>query len=112
DFTCTFSPALHKEVMQMHANGQTPEQIIATFVEREGEAILMAPPAEGFNLAGYIVPGAVMLTAVAGLTAWVMRRRNLVAAAGQGSVVVPAEPAQPDDEQRERLRRALDDVVD
>ncbi len=114
DFTCTFSPALHKEVMAMYSDGKTPEEIIATFVAREGEAILMAPPAEGFNLAGYIVPGAVMLTAVAGLTAWVMHRRNALAAAGAGAggVASAAEAAHPDEEQRERLRRALDEVVD
>lgn len=112
DFSCTFSPALHKEVMAMYSDGKTPEEIIATFVEREGEAILMAPSAEGFNLAGYLVPGAVMLTGVLGLTTWVMHRRSAVAAAGQGGVAFPVEMAEPDNEQRERLRRALDEVVD
>ncbi|HRP08828.1 MAG TPA: cytochrome c-type biogenesis protein CcmH [Gemmatimonadales bacterium] len=112
DFSCTFSPALHKEVMGMYSDGKTAEQIIAAFVEREGEAILMAPPAEGFNLTGYLVPGTVMLAGVLGLTAWVMRRRSAVAGAGEVSSATPAEVVMPDDEQRERLRRALDEVVD
>ena len=112
DFSCTFSPALHQEVMTMYSEGKTPEEIIAAFVEREGEAILMAPPAEGFNLTGYLVPGTVMLAGVLGLTGWVMRRRKAVAGAGQDSVALPAEVVTPDDDQRERLRRALDEVVD
>ncbi len=114
DFTCTFSPALHKEVMAMYSDGKTPEEIIEVFVAREGEAILMAPPAEGFNLAGYVVPGAVMLAGVAALLAWVTRRRNAVAVAGGGEIGGSALPAdqQIDPAEREQLRRALESVDD
>ena len=109
DFTCTFSPALHKEIMGLRAAGQDPESIIATFVAREGEAILMAPPAEGFNVAGYLVPGLVMLTGALGLAAWVSRRRVAVAG-GAPEGTLPVAPAVLDDAGRDRLRRALDDV--
>ena len=34
----------------------------------------MAPKPEGFNLAGYVVPGAAIL-AVGGIVAWIIRRR-------------------------------------
>jgi cytochrome c-type biogenesis protein CcmH len=108
DFTCTFSPALHKEVIALYTDGKTPEQIIEFFVAREGEAILMAPPAEGFNVAGYVVPGLVMLTGALGLAAWITRRKTAVAA---GEAPVAREGAPPPDEAAlERLRRALDDV--
>lgn len=111
DFTCTFSPELHKEVMAMRAAGQEPEAIVDTFVAREGEAILMAPPAEGFNVAGYLVPGLVMLTGALGLAAWVSRRRVAVAAGIEGSAAAPpAAPVDINDAERDRLRRALDDV--
>jgi cytochrome c-type biogenesis protein CcmH/NrfF len=113
DFTCTFSPALHKEVMDMRAAGQEPEAIIQTFVVREGEAILMAPPAEGFNVAGYIVPGLVMLTGALGLAAWVSRRRTELAPAGSSGVPLdqPPGPAlEIDDDGRARLKAALDQV--
>ena len=115
DFTCTFSPALHKEVVQMYQGGQTPEQIITFFVEREGEAILMAPPAEGFNVAGYVVPGLVMASGALALAAWLSRRRVAVATA-ESSAAAPfaARPVSPDGEpdaaQKEALRRALDEV--
>lgn len=111
DFTCTFSPALHREVMAMRAAGQDPESIIAIFVAREGEAILMAPPAEGFNIAGYVVPGLVMITGVAALLAWVSRRRSAVSAADVG-VTMPTAEVSIDDHQRDALRRALDSVDD
>lgn len=108
DFTCTFSPALHKEVMDMRAAGQDPEAIIATFVAREGEAILMAPPAQGFNVAGYIVPGLVMLTGALGLAAWVSRRK--VAVASSTGTSLPESTTEIDDIGRARLQAALDDV--
>lgn len=112
DFTCTFSPALHREVMAMRAEGQEPEQILAAFVAREGEAILMAPPASGFNLAGYVVPATVIVAGGAALLAWVSRRRTAVA--GAAGAVSPAAAAQMpiDDDQRAALRRALDEVDD
>jgi cytochrome c-type biogenesis protein CcmH len=106
DFTCTFSPAMHKEVMDRRTAGEDPETIIAAFVAREGEAILMAPPAEGFDLVGYVVPGLAMAAGVAALIAWISRRRMRRAA----PVAVAADATPIDDTERERPRRALDDV--
>ena len=114
DFTCTFSPALHKKVMDMRAAGQEPEAIIDTFVAREGEAILMAPPAEGFNVAGYIVPGLVMLTGALGLAAWVSRRRIAVVSTSEISSrpgdASPGRADEIDEASRDRLKEALDQV--
>jgi cytochrome c-type biogenesis protein CcmH len=110
DFTCTFSPALHKEIVAMYIAGQTPEQIIDTFVAREGEAILMAPPAEGFNLTGYLLPGLLMAAGLLGLSAWIMRRKVAVAAVAPAPAGSPGAVAAPDADQMAQLRRALDDV--
>ncbi len=109
DFSCTFSPALHKEVIAMVKAGQTPEDIVATLVAREGPEMLMAPPARGFNLAGYLVPGLVMLSGALGLAAWLTRRRAVVVAAASAPTDSPLTP-DPDPQQLERLRRALEDV--
>ncbi len=111
DFTCTYSPELHREVVAMIEAGKTPEEIIAFYVERDGEAVLMAPPAEGFNLAGYLVPGLVIATVGLGLGAYLSRRRDVESgtdAASQSAAA--AEDAAPDAEAAERLRRALDEV--
>ncbi|MEO5826028.1 MAG: cytochrome c-type biogenesis protein CcmH [Gemmatimonadales bacterium] len=111
DFSCTFSPALHREVITMVKSGLTPEDIVAALVAREGPAMLMAPPARGFNLAGYLVPGLVMASGALGLAAWLSRRRLAVATAVPGMCPpVPPSPSVPDANQMERLRRALDDV--
>lgn len=112
DFTCTYSPALHKEVVAMIEAGKTPEEIIAFYVERDGEAVLMAPPAEGFNIAGYLVPGLVIATVGLGLGAYLSRRRD-VESGGSGAArsgATSSDAVAPDAEAAERLRRALDEV--
>ena len=106
DFTCTVSPAMHREVLALAAQGKTGPEIIDAFVREHGVAILMAPPKRGFNLAGYFVPSLLILVAGAVL-ALMLRRWSRVA----GAVVAPETPvpgvaASP--EELERLRRELD----
>lgn len=119
DFTCTTSPALHRDIVALRGQGMTADQIRAAFVDKYGEQALMAPKEEGFNLAGYFVPGAVMLAGVAVLSAWLLRRQRL--AAGAPAVVVSAGAVDRGDlpevpgataEEMDRLRRALHEVHD
>lgn len=89
DFTCTYSPESHRQVMAMWEQGLTADEIIDEFVKEYGERALMAPPPRGFNLAGYLVPGALILLLGAVLT-WVLVRRSRVAArspAGTGAAL-------------------------
>ncbi len=105
DFTCTYSPALHKQVLAILGDGKTPQEVIDAFVAQYGQAALMAPPRRGFNLLGYFVPG-VLLLAAAGLLVWLLNRwtRQARAAAPVAAAVLPdATPAE-----LEQLRRALD----
>ncbi len=83
DFTCTYSPESHRQVVAMWDQGLTADQIIDEFVKEYGERALMAPPPRGFNLAGYLVPGALILLLGAVLT-WVLMRRSRVAATATG----------------------------
>jgi cytochrome c-type biogenesis protein CcmH/NrfF len=108
DFTCTYSPALHKELVAMVQEGKSAEEVIIFFVEREGEKILMAPVAQGFNLAGYLVPGLGVAAASLALAAYLSRRRGAVAATAAGGAGAVLPP--PDAEAIARLKRALDDV--
>ncbi len=99
DFTCTYSPQLHKEVLALQDEGKTGDEIIAAFVAKYGEDVLMAPKAEGFNIAGYVVPGVAILTAGAVLTA-ILRRRSLtrqaaLAGAAPGTSAGPIDPGVP-----------------
>lgn len=106
DFTCTYSPELHKEIMGLWNSGKTADQIIATFVQEYGEKALMAPPARGFNLAGYLVPG-VLILMLGAVLAWVLlRRRAIVAPAG----VPPVPPVGATDAELAELERAIADV--
>lgn len=75
DFTCTVSPAMHERVIALVEDGKTAQEILDAFVAEHGEVVLMAPRKEGFNLAGYLVPG-VAITVVGALMAWVLARRT------------------------------------
>jgi cytochrome c-type biogenesis protein CcmH/NrfF len=113
DFTCTYSPALHREVLDLRAAGKEPEQVVEAFVAKYGEQILMAPPARGFNLAGYLVPGAAVALAGSTLALILIRRgRRMAAVADAVHARGAAMSAEPSPEDRERLRDALSRVQD
>ncbi len=110
DFTCTTSPALHREIVALHQDGATAEEIIATFVEEYGEEALMAPKPEGFNLAGYLVPG-IVVTLLAGLLTWRLVRTGeqpIAAAAGDSAPEVAVDASAEELAQLERELRDLE----
>jgi cytochrome c-type biogenesis protein CcmH len=57
DFSCQVSPAMHRDIMAMVAGGHTADEITATLRGVYGDRVLMAPPKEGFNIVGYVLPG-------------------------------------------------------
>ncbi len=110
DFTCETSPRLHKQVLGLYQSGFSEAQIIQQFVDQYGEQALMAPRPEGFNLAGYAVPGAAILTAGTVLALYITRRKSVAAvAAGTPSTSPPGGPSPVDatDEELAELRRAV-----
>jgi cytochrome c-type biogenesis protein CcmH len=109
DFSCTYSPKLHREVLALRNQGQSAQQVLDAFVAKYGEKALMAPKPRGFNLAGYLVPGVAITAAGAALVTLIRRRRAV--AIGSASTVVPLS-AQGTPEEMERLRRALSEVDD
>lgn len=70
DFSCSVSPAMHRDVMALVAGGHSAQEILDAFVGVYGERVLMAPKKEGFNWAAYLVPfaalggGAALVTAL------------------------------------------------
>ena len=109
DFSCTYSPKLHREVLALRNQGLSAQQVLDAFVAKYGEKALMAPKPRGFNLAGYLVPGVLITAAGAALGAVIGRRRAVAAAGGAGpeSGSMAGTP-----EEMERLRRALSEVDD
>ena len=113
DFTCTYAPELHKEVVALRAGGNDPDAVVAAFVAKYGEQILMAPPPQGFNLAGYLVPGAVVALAGSILAAVLLKRGRRISAQSEAVPVRSTAPShEPTSEDRERLSRALSRVQD
>jgi len=108
DFSCTYSPKLHQEVLALRNQGLTAQQVLDAFVAKYGEKALMAPKPEGFNLAGYLVPG-VVITAAGGVLAWLIGRRRTVPAMRGPEAPAPMEAS---GEELERLKRELEQVED
>ncbi len=115
DFTCTYSPAMHKDVLALEDQGKNADEIIAAFVARYGEKVLMAPKPVGFNVAGYVVPSLLILL-VGGVMLAILQRRARIS---RPAVVPGAAPMPPgavaailngppaSTEELERLQREL-----
>lgn len=106
DFSCTYSPALHKDVLRLAGQGKTAQQITDEFVAQYGEAVLMAPPKRGFNLAGYFVPSIAIVVAGVILTLVLRRWTREAEVQAVQSDATPAPNASP--AELERLRQELD----
>ena len=79
---------IRRQVDELVAAGATDDEVRAHFVDRYGEWILLAPTSP----AAWILPFAALALGVAGLAAWLVRRRP-----------PPSAPVTLDDETRRRL---------
>jgi cytochrome c-type biogenesis protein CcmH/NrfF len=108
DFSCTYSPAMHKEVLRLAGQGKTAQQVVDEFVAQYGQQALMAPPRRGFNLAGYFVPSIVVLIAGVFLFLRLRRWTRTAEVAGHTSETLAPPNAPPSAAELERLRQELD----
>jgi cytochrome c-type biogenesis protein CcmH len=106
DFNCTYSPALHRQVVALAEQGKTAQEIIDSFIAEYGQQALMAPPKRGFNLAGYFVPSLAVLVAGAFLIRAL--RRWTRAAAADAAAPAPGEGLDATPAELERLQRDLE----
>lgn len=111
DFSCTYSPELHREVLALRNSGKTAQEILDAFVAKYGEKALMAPKPQGFNLAGYLLPGAAITAAGAALVWFIGRRKQKLAAIPVEQPSLPA-PVHASPAELERLRSALAELED
>lgn len=70
---CEVSPSMAARVRERLAQGADAAAILAEFVAERGEEVLMAPPKEGFNWAGYLAPFVAL--GVGGVAVVVLLRR-------------------------------------
>lgn len=111
DFSCTYSPKLHREVLALRDQGKTAQEILDAFVAKYGEKALMAPKARGgFNLAGYFLPGALVAAGGAGLLFYVGRRKAIASSSERASAATSTPEGSP--AELERLRRELAEIED
>jgi cytochrome c-type biogenesis protein CcmH len=73
------------------ADGMTKEEIKAALVEEYGPAVLAEPGDEGFDLAGWLVPGAIVAVAGAGVVLLARRWRRPEQTAAGGPELDPAD---------------------
>jgi cytochrome c-type biogenesis protein CcmH len=98
DFSCQVSPAMHRDIISLVEGGYSAQEILDAFVGTYGESALMAPKREGFNLAGYLVPFAVLAVGAAGLT-FMLRgmQRRLAATPKRVATTPPGVAATPEE---------------
>ena len=104
DFSCSVSPAMHGDVMGLVSGGYNASEILAAFQKVYGEQVLMSPIRKGFNLVGYAMPFAVLLTAgivVAGLI------RRWGARAAQQPKLAPTTPIDATEAEMDALQAAI-----
>jgi len=99
---CGTSPVWSQRIRDGLRAGESVEAIEAGFVAEFGMTVLMAPPPEGFNLLGYLLPGAAILTA--GMLVGLLVRR------GTGVEARPVPIRETTEEDEARLRAALKDL--
>ena len=58
---CPSSNPIREETAERLKAGETPEAVIARFRDRYGLSVLAAPPAAGFHLTAWMLPGVVLL---------------------------------------------------
>ena len=58
---CGYAQRQHARIKSMLTSGQTPQAIVDAYVREFGKEVLAKPPAEGFNLAAWVMPPAVLL---------------------------------------------------
>ena len=95
---CGYSPGWSQRIRQELEAGSDMETIQAGFVADFGTQVLMSPPAEGFNLVGYLLPALAIVTA--GMLVGLLARGGT-----SKRTLAPVESFSDEDE--ERLRTEL-----
>ncbi len=77
---CPSAIPMRREIERQLQAGRTEDAIVQSFVDEYGLKVLSAPPASGFNLAAWVMPGFVILAGLLLLIHfaghWIVRRRS------------------------------------
>ena len=90
---CPSSNPLREEIAERLQAGEEADDIVAMFAERYGLVILAAPPATGFHLSAWLLPGVFLLGgAVLAVTVLRRWRANAPAPAAAAAAAIEAPP--------------------
>jgi cytochrome c-type biogenesis protein CcmH len=100
---CHYSLPAREKIEQMQKAGASDQTIVDAFVKESGLSALASPPAEGFNLLGWIMPFIGIAFGLAAVGIWFKRfiRRR--------SVTSPELP-EIDRRYQERMDRELEEL--
>jgi cytochrome c-type biogenesis protein CcmH len=102
---CGVAQRMTDEIALRLTEGQSPEQIVGSFVARYGKAVLSAPPKRGFDLTAWITP---FVALIAGLVVLYFIVRQLVEQGRRRREEALPEPnPELTAEERERFREEL-----
>ena len=87
-------------------SGKSGDEIVAAYVARYGQKILVSPPAHGFNLVAWVGPSIGLLGAAV-IIAFTIRRWQRTSAAAPAGTAGPSTAT--DDAYLSRLRHDLED---
>jgi cytochrome c-type biogenesis protein CcmH len=97
DCACSRAEELRVSIASDAASGKTGDQIIAAYVAKNGQKILVAPPATGFNLVAWIGPAigllGMTLVMVMVIHRWRRSSRLVASPGGTAAVLDPADLA-------------------
>jgi cytochrome c-type biogenesis protein CcmH len=106
DFSCAVSPAMHRDIATLVAGGHGAQEIIAAFVGRYGERVLMEPARHGFNWVGYVAPSVALGTGAVVIAA-LIRRWSAKAESAKRIAVPRADVADATSDELSRLDAAV-----
>ncbi len=79
---CHFALPARQKLLEMVNAGESDQAIFAAFVQQYGQRVLLKPPAEGFNLVGWLMPFAAIAAGLAFVWWLIGRFRKPLATAG------------------------------
>jgi len=103
---CGRAEEMRVALAQDASAGKSGDQIIAAYVAKYGQKILVSPPATGFNLVAWAGPAIGLLAATLMITLMIRRWHRVSGSLPHEPAAAP--PAE-DDAYRARLRRDVED---
>jgi len=87
---CHFSDPARQKLLAMVKAGMSDQAIFAAFVKDYGPQVLLKPPAEGFNLLGWIMPFVAIAIGLAAVWWFIQRFRKPLPAGPEPDAVTLA----------------------